>query len=327
MIRKIISIVGKTITGVVIVIALILVTIYLYNTSFIETENPMSVAPTNTKFIDINNEKLAYSEINNNSSTSIIFVGGLSAWNGTWERVIQSLDDTSKEYNYIALDLPPFGYSIPDNQKLYFRDIQADRLKQFIENKKLNQVILVGHSYGAGPVTEYVLNNPNRVQKLILISAVLNIDTPKIVPRFSLIKFDILRNILIGDLIHNDAFALSQLKKFVQVQDHMDQALLDNYTKYFNTNQTSTRLSSWLQDYSNDPLNYKSNYSENYKEISVPVRLIWGNMDTVTPISGTKIIMDSVPDIQLTTLTNIGHIPMIEDYQLFDSALLKALKK
>lgn len=327
MIRKIISTAGKLILSLVAGIILILVTIYIYNTSFIETEDPVSVAPVNTKFIDIGNEQIAYSEINNNSSTTIIFVGGLSAWNGTWERVIQSQNSETTEHNYIAIDLPPFGYSVPSEDRFFFRDTQAERLKQFIEKKEITNLILVGHSYGAGPVTEYVLNNPNKVQKLILISAVLNIDSPKTVGGFSPVQIDTLRNLLIGVLIHNDGFALSRLKKFVYVQEHMDQILLDTYTQYFNTNHTSRRLSTWLRDYTNDPLNYKSNYSENYKKLTLPVRLIWGDKDTVTPISGANILLDTVPDIQLTTLTNIGHIPMVEDYELFDETLLWAISK
>ena len=75
----------------------------------------------------------------------------------------------------------------------------------------------------------------------------------------------------------------------------------------------------------NDPLRYTSNSSVSYKKLTVPVRLIWGEKDTLTPLEGTKILLDTVPDIRLSTLTNVGHIPMIEDYAQFDKALLNAL--
>lgn len=304
----------------------ILLAIYVFNTLFIETEEPISSAPANTHFIDIGNEKIAYSEIDNTSSTTVIFVGGLSAWNGSWERVIQSQNNLTNQYNYIAIDLPPFGYSIPSTENSYFRDIQARRIKEFIEAKGIEKVILVGHSYGAGPVTEYVLNNQDRVEKLVLISAVLNIDSPKTISNFGPVQFDVLRNLLLGILIHNDSFALSQFKKFVYVTDNMNQELLDTYTRYFNTDQTSFRLSTWLQDYVNDPLNYKSNYSENYTQLSIPVRLIWGDKDTVTPLSEAEKLLNILPNVQLSTLNNIGHIPMVEDYNLFDTTLSQSLQ-
>jgi pimeloyl-ACP methyl ester carboxylesterase len=325
MLRKIILIGSKVTASIILGVVFIIVSIYLYNTYLVETKERTPSAPATTKFVTLENEQIAYSEIDNHASTTVIFVGGLSAWNGTWARVVQEANKEKRGFNYIALDLPPFGYSLPDAQKLYFRDVQAERLKLFIEKKHLTKVILVGHSYGAGPVTEYVLNNQDKVQKLILISAVLNIDETKVIAKNAPVQIDLLRNILIGTLVHNDTFALSQLKKFVFVQDHMDQDLLDTYTRYFDTKETSLRLSTWLKDYTNDPLIYTSTDSKNYKTLNIPVRLIWGDKDVVTPISGSELLLKTIPNVKLTTLNNIGHIPMVEDYELFDSALINAL--
>jgi pimeloyl-ACP methyl ester carboxylesterase len=322
--------VRKLVKGMAIFVSLILVgvsSVYVYNTEFIERRDPGESAPERTKFIDIEGETLAYSEIDNRAPTTVVFVGGLSAWNGTWERTIVELNSKQKNYNYIALDLPPFGFSTPDQSKGYFRDVQAQRIAAFVKAKKMQRIVLVGHSYGGGPVTEYVLKNPAKVEKLILIDAVLNIDETKIIDTHSPAQFGFLRGLLIGILIHNDSFALSRLKSFVFVTDHIDKDLLAIYTKYFDTEGVTERLSQWFGDYLNDPLTYLSNASENYKNLTIPVRLIWGDKDTLTPLSGTEIILTTVPDIQLQTLQNVGHIPMIEDYELFDQALFRAFEK
>lgn len=175
MIRKILHILSWLFAIVVIATVLL----FFYNTRFIESMDSVASAPATTKFIDTWGEKIAYREIDNNASTTVIFVGGLSAWNGTLERVVQELNSKKSDLNYIAIDLPPFGYSIPDPEKKYFRDTQAERLASFIKNKKITNVILVGHSYGGGPATEYVLRDQTVVRKLILIDAVLNIDEKK----------------------------------------------------------------------------------------------------------------------------------------------------
>lgn len=321
--KKILRIVFFLITiGVV-----ILFTLFFYNTKIIESRDPVSTASSTTKFIDIGSEKIAYSEINNQASTTVVFVGGLSAWNGTWERTIRELDSKKNDLNYIAIDLPPFGYSISSPDKNYFRDTQAERIAKFIENKKINRVILIAHSYGAGPGTEYALRNQEKIQRLVLVDGVLNIDENKAVDKYNLVQVDFLRNLLVGVLIHNDTFALSRLKAFVYITDRIDRTLLGIYTRSFNTKNTTKRLSKWLRDYTNDPLTHKSNFSKNYKNFSVPVRLIWGDKDTITPIGGTKILLDTVPDIKLITLNGVGHIPMIENPAVFDAALLDALNK
>lgn len=323
MIRKLVKV--FVILGCIIVVSVCCV--YMYNTQFIERMDQAETASSHTKFIDIEGETLAYSEIDNQAPTTVVFVGGLSAWNGTWERVVEELNSKQKHFNYIALDLPPFGFSTPDQSKGYFRDVQAQRIEAFVKAKKIEHVILVGHSYGAGPVTEYVMKNQTNVQKLILIDAVLNIDETKIINTHSPAQLGFLRNLLIGTLIHNNSFALSRLKSFVFVTDHIDQELLAIYTEYFKTEGVTERLSYWFGDYMNDPLTYTSNASENYKNLAIPVRLIWGDKDTLTPLSGTAILLAMVPDIQLYTLENVGHIPMIEDYALFDNALFLALEK
>lgn len=308
-------------------IVLLLVSVYFYNTVFVESKSARTVAPLNTKFISIGSEEIAYSEIDNGATTTVIFVGGLSAWNGTWERTIQALQANRTDLNYIAFDLPPFGYSSPDMTKDFFRNTQAARIASFISNKNLQSVILVGHSYGAGPVTEYVLTNPERVRKLILIDAVVNIDEQKIIGSAGLMGINLLREVAVGVLIHNKTFGISNLHSFVFIQEHINQALLAEYTRFLNTQNVTQRVAAWILDYVQDPLTYQSNYSENYKTLSIPVELIWGDQDTLTPILGTKKILNAVPQAHLTTLTGVGHIPMIENYDLFDKALLDALAR
>ena len=313
----------------VLVLIVLLVTgavlIFLYNTRFVESKDPITSAPATTKFLEAADERIAYSEVDNNSSTTVIFVGGLSAWNGTWQRVVDSVSAKKTDLNFIVVDLPPFGYSIPATETGYFRDAQAGRIASFIAEKNISKVILVGHSYGAGPVTEYAMRHPGSVEKLILIDAVLNIDETKASSGNSPAGFGPLRSLIIGALIHSDRFAISRLRSFVYITDHVDRPLVDVYTLYFDTKHVTRRFSAWLDGYLNDPLNYQSNSSLNYKNINFPVRLIWGDKDTITPIDGTKILLETVPNITLKTLNGVGHIPMIEDYIQFDNALLDAL--
>lgn len=321
MIKKIL----KALLYLFVLVILTLALLFFYNTKVVESIDPVSSAPTTTKFAEVGSEKIAYTEIDNNSLTTVVFVGGLSSWGGTWERVIGQINSKRKDFNYLVIDLPPFGYSVPSSDRNYFRDTQAERIAGVLERIETNKVIFVAHSYGAGPSTEYVMRHQDVIEKLIIIDGVLNIDEKKTINKKSLVQIGFLRNLLLGVLVHNDSFATSRLKAFVNIPDHIDESLLDIYTRYFNTKNTTRRLALWFGDYVNDPLGYQSNFGDNYKKLSIPVRLIWGDKDTITPIAGTKILLDTVPDIKLTTLHGVGHIPMIEDYQLFDAALLDAL--
>ena len=298
---------------------------YFYNIKIIESKQPAESSPETTKYIAIGTEKIAYQEINNHASTTVLFIGGLSAWNGTWVRVMRTINKNGLDFNYVAIDLPPFGYSMVEPDSGYFRDKQASRIARFIENMKLDRVIMIAHSYGAGPSTEYALQHSEKVAKLVIIDGVLNIDEPRTATAIPLINSDYLRNLLIGLLIHNESFGISKFKGFVYLTDSIDKDLFANYTRSFDTIETTQRLSYWLRDYVNDPLTYKSNLSANYKGIPFPVRLIWGNKDTLTPIHGTEILLQAIPDVRLHTLDEVGHIPMIENHEKFDAALLESI--
>jgi pimeloyl-ACP methyl ester carboxylesterase len=304
-----------------------LLCVYTYNVSYTESKFARLSAPQTTRFIPVGDERYAYSEINNGSDTTVVFVGGLSSWNGTWQRVVDVQNTRSTQYNYVALDLPPFGYSTPAPDRNYFRDTQAVRIKAFIDAKQFDRVILVGHSYGGGPVTEYAMRYPERVQKLILIDAVLNIGEEKHVPIFSPVTIGPLRVFVVGLLIHNDSLVLSRLRSFVHLTDHVDTDLAHLYTRYLNLRYVTERLSDWVRDYTLDPLVYKSTDIASYTKLPFPVRVIWGEEDTLTPISGAQALLPVTPDIRLTALKNVGHIPMIEDYTAFDAALSEALDK
>ena len=146
----------------VVLILIILITIIGYSKFILENKNTYEVAPQGIQFVDIGEgEELAYQEIFNNAETTIVFIGGLSGWSSTWQRTMieldKSLNEKKEKYNLIAIDLPPFGYSKVNIEKGFYRDVQASRINAFRKEKKLDSVIFVGHSYGAGPATEALM--------------------------------------------------------------------------------------------------------------------------------------------------------------------------
>lgn len=292
---------------------------------FVERYDPLVVAPATTSFVDVDGERIAYRLWDHGASTTVVFVGGLSAWNGTWERTINAARARDTSMNYLAIDLPPFGYSTADPVRGYHRDVQADRIGSLIEELGLLQVILVAHSYGGGPSAEYAMRSDVPVVRLVLIDAVLNVDAPAFSEGAGFAGIDIVRNILISVLFHNEAFALSRLKSFAAVTDHIDRELLRVYVQYGVVDGVTPRLGAWLKDYLSDPLLYPSTTRERYADFAIPVRLIWGEEDWLTPISDTEPLLATIPDVSLLRLPGVGHMPMIEDLVAFDDALFSAL--
>ena len=311
----------------VILLALV-IAIPLYIEIFVESKTPHEVASTETRFTILpHGDEIAYQEIDNKAPVTVIFVGGLSGWSGTWKRVMKVLNTGVREkYNFLALDLPPFGYSTvtKSEEGTFFRDQGAERINQFREAKKLDRVIFVGHSYGAGIVTEAVMRNPLGVEKLVIIDGVLNIEEPKLVKRNFITNYPGLIKILVPPFSHSTLVVQNRLKSFVHNTTHITPELADLYSQSFSLEGTNEKLSWWIRDYILDPLNYKSTDSTEYKKLSMPVRVIWGKEDILTPLHLTDILMDNLQNGKLLILENVGHIPMIEDYEQFDAALLES---
>src|SRR2546427_536186 len=64
-----------------------------------------------------------------------------------------------------------------------------------------------------------------------------------------------------------------------------------------------------------------------YQGLKVPVFIIWGERDTITPLEQGQRLAKLAPHAELAVMRNVGHIPQIEDPAGFNELLLKAVAK
>ena len=57
----------------------------------------------------------------------------------------------------------------------------------------------------------------------------------------------------------------------------------------------------------------------------MPVRVIWGKRDAITPLAQGRRLAAIAPGAELTVLSGVRHIPQIEDTQAFNVVLLKSI--
>lgn len=117
------------------------------------------------KSITLNSETIAYAELGGGEKT-LLFVHGLSSNLDAWKKNIQELKN---DYHCIAVDLPGYGKS-SRNADNYSLKGYSGILHEFVRQKGLENVILVGHSMGGQIAMHTVLQNPEAFQKLILIA-------------------------------------------------------------------------------------------------------------------------------------------------------------
>ncbi|MFD2270215.1 alpha/beta fold hydrolase [Undibacterium arcticum] len=64
-----------------------------------------------------------------------------------------------------------------------------------------------------------------------------------------------------------------------------------------------------------------------YKSLKMPVVIVWGERDTITPLSQGQHLASITPGAELLVMPQVGHIPQIEDGPQFTALLQKIFAK
>jgi pimeloyl-ACP methyl ester carboxylesterase len=85
---------------------------------------------------------------------------------------------------------------------------------------------------------------------------------------------------------------------------------------------TTNGYGDWLQDLLISQDTSLGNDFANFRKLPMPVFLIWGRADSVTPLWQGQQIKKLIPNSDLALIDNVGHIPYIEDADKFNSLLV-----
>jgi pimeloyl-ACP methyl ester carboxylesterase len=106
---------------------------------------------------------LAYTDTGKGAET-ILFIHGLGSYLPAWNK---NIDELSKHYRTIAIDLPGYGKSSTEGIKVGM-SYYAHAILELLDSLKIEQAVLAGHSMGGQVAVTTALQAPERVKKLIL---------------------------------------------------------------------------------------------------------------------------------------------------------------
>ena len=115
---------------------------------------------------------LKYKAIDNNKKEWVVFVHGIGGSTRTWKKQVELF---STRYNLLLLDLPGHG---EDSDKIVYK-VDTEKLNQGIcdtmDHLNINKAHFVGLSLGTIVISNFAVENPNRIKSIILGGSVLNI--------------------------------------------------------------------------------------------------------------------------------------------------------
>ncbi len=223
--------------------------------------------------------KIRYQEFgeNNENRVPLLFLHGYGGMIEHWDLNIPEFAHDHKIY---AMDLIGFGKSQKPNVR-YCLELFASQIETFLYLKKIDSVIIVGHSMGAASGIYFAHHQPEKVKALILVNpSGLFADT---MDGMNSIFFGLVASPLIGEMLlaafANPVAVGQSLMPTYYNQSKVDDKLINQFTlplqdkgAQFSYLSPSKRPLDFRLDHLTKPCNYKG-----------AAFLVWGAEDIALP--------------------------------------------
>ena len=173
---------------------------------------------------------------------------------------------------------------------------------------------------------------PEQVSHLVLVDAAIGLQVEPspacsvpVLPSV-LLGWRPLRTALVTAFGTEPVFSGLLLRQFVARTEVVTPERVRLYQQPFRNREFSAGLGDWAAQFVTRCETPVSARPEAFRGFRVPVSLVWGALDSITPLEQAHELKTLLPRVQLTVLPGVGHIPHIEDVGAFNAALLQVLR-
>ena len=281
--------------------------------------------PNRGRWVTANDVQLHITEQGPVDGPRLVLVAGTGAWGGTWTSNVEPM--LAAGWRVVTIDLPPFGFSSRPADRNYSRHAQAQRLIAAIRSLGSAPVVLLGHSYGGGPAAEAAMLEPALIHHLILVDAAIGLRSTSDAAcaarseALTLLAWRPLRSLVVANTATQPLLIASLLEHFVARKEAITPQRAALYAVPNKVRGTSAAIGDWAYQFATSCESARSQSPSGFAALRMPMTLLWGELDTITPPTQARAIADAAPGSRLLMLPAVGHIPQIEDPALFNREL------
>ena len=232
----------------------------------------------------------------------VLLIHGFGASSYSWRHVIEPLAQNNR---VITVDLKGFGDSPKPRDDAYSVYEQARLVRNFILENDLQNLHIVGHSYGGGvalAVSIYLsASNPGLQKSLVLIDSVAY---PQELPGFVKILATPVLGPLITYAVPNTFQVKNLLQKVYFNDDLIPQEAIDHYAADLGKPDAKYALLTSVRQILPTDL---QQFSENYASLTIPTLIIWSREDEIVPLAVGKRLHENLPNSRLVIMSDVGH--------------------
>ncbi|WP_043459346.1 alpha/beta fold hydrolase [Azohydromonas australica] len=232
----------------------------------------------------------------------LVMLHGLGGSLHDWEEWSRALRNT---HRVIRIDLPGNGLSDPAREGNYRSEADARRVLALLSQLGVERMRLVGHGHGGEVAAQMALQAPRRVTRLLLVSSAPQdpetLPLPlRVLPSLPLPQWlvtSMLPRLLVSSTL--DWLYAPGAKVTAARVDRRQELLQREGNRW-------ALLEQWRQR----PSEQES--QEMFSRLKLPVLLLWGNEDSLTPLAEAQALRSKIPGSRLLLLSGVGHLPQEE---------------
>lgn len=236
---------------------------------------------------------------------------GVSAW-ANWRLNIGPL---SEHFRVIAPDMVGFGFTERPKTVTYGKDLWLAHLTDFLDALNVEQVDIVGNSFGGGLALAFAIQHPERVGRLVLMGSV-GVHFP-ISPGLDAVwgyepSFETMRGLL-------DIFAFNRELVNDELAELRYQASIrPGFQESFSAMFPPPRQRG-VDDLASDEADIAA--------LAQPTLIIHGREDRVIPPATSRRLFELIPNAELHMFGRCGHWTQIEHTSRFNQLVIDFLKR
>ena len=263
------------------------------------------------------------------SGQPLVFVHGLS---GSWQNWLEQLPVLAADHRVLALDLPGFGHSpmpacAPQGAEPISIPGYARTLDHLFDELAIDAAAVVGNSMGGFIAAELAIAFPQRVERLVLVSAagVSTYDDPRV--RRAMPALRLLEGALAAGAIRvaGRAEQLALRPRLRQAAMRMVVAHPERLPAALAAEQMRGAGTPGFMEAFASILDY--DVRERLPEIACPTLIVWGDSDRLISVRDADVFAELIPNSRKVIFADTGHMSMLERPAAFNELLEEFLSE
>jgi pimeloyl-ACP methyl ester carboxylesterase len=257
--------------------------------------------------VSIHSHDVGYRQAGN--GPVILLVHGIAGSSRTWEQVIPLL---ARDHTVIAPDLVGHGESDKPAGD-YSLGAHASTLRDFLSVLGIPKVTIVGQSFGGGVAMQFAYQYPENCDRLVLVSSGgLGREVSWLLRILAVPGIEYALPILFPRFVRDRG---NDLIQFLHKAGFRHARAVEGWRAYASLTESENRLA-FVRTLRSvvDPGGQSVNAMDRlYLAARMPTMIIWGDRDSMIPVSHAYAAHDAIPDSRLEIIEGAGHFPHVEE--------------